>query len=384
MPRWGVRAALLAVLVLGAAGPADVAAVSTWVVQPTADPSSSSPRADAFSSVACPSTTECFAVGNQSNGSGVALTLAEHWNGATWSVQATPNPIGATSSVLLGIACSGTASFTCEAVGDSFKSSGVEVPLAERWNGTSWSLQAAPAPSNASAAMLNGVSCTGASQCEAVGSSFNGAGSQLSLAEVWNGTSWAIQSTLNPSGALSSTLSGVGCASATFCEAAGNYLTSAGKQLPLAERWNGSSWTLEKPANPSSALGSALLAVSCPATTSCTAVGYADKSSRNVLLVEQWSNSAWAVQLTGTVWTGLAGVSCPQTTSCKAVGAMSDVPLAEAWNGSSWSGQTTENRGNNGSALSGVSCASVAPVCTAAGWYLDGTHDLLTLAERSS
>jgi hypothetical protein len=162
----------------------------------------------------------------------------------------------------------------------------------------------------------------------------------------------------------------------------GNYLNGAGKQVTLAERWNGSSWTVDKPANPGSALGSALLAVACPATTLCTAVGYTVKSGRNVMLVEQWSNSAWADQLVGAKWTGL---SCPQTTTCAAVGAISDATLAEAWNGSSWSAQTTENRTKtNGNALAGVSCVGAAMVCTAAGWYIDASHDLRTLAERSS
>jgi hypothetical protein len=385
MLRSSLRVVLLVALAVLATGRADVAAVATWVVQTTPNPSSSSPQVDTFTGVACPSSAECFAVGYGSNGAGVAVTLAEHWDGAAWSVQTTPNSSGATSSVLNGLACAGAAGATCTAVGDWFNSSGVEAPLAERWNGTGWSIQSVPAPANAGAAMLRGVSCVSASRCAAVGSSLNSAGAQLTLAEVWNGTSWSIQSTPNPTGAVSSALAGVGCASATFCEAVGNYLNASGKQVTLAEHWDGSSWTVEKSASPSNGLGSALLSVACPATTSCTAVGYTYLDGRsNLMLAEQWSSGSWSVQLVGSKWTGLAGVSCPLTTSCAAVGAMSYVPLAEAWNGTSWSAQTTENRGTNGSALSGVSCVSVAPACTAAGWYFDATHDQLTLAERSS
>lgn len=59
-------------------------------------------------------------------------TLAEGWNGATWVLQATPNPVGALASSLNGAAC--PSSTVCEAVGDYDNSSGIQVTLVEAWS----------------------------------------------------------------------------------------------------------------------------------------------------------------------------------------------------------------------------------------------------------
>jgi hypothetical protein len=72
----------------------------------------------------------------------------------------------------------------------------------------------------------------------------------LTLAEVWNGTSWAIQATPNPTGVKGTFLSGVSCKSAAACTAVGDYENSAGSYAPLAEAWNGTSWAIETTPNP--------------------------------------------------------------------------------------------------------------------------------------
>jgi hypothetical protein len=47
--------------------------------------------------------------------------------------------------------------------------------------------------------------------------------STLTLAEVWNGTSWAIQGTPNKAGYSDSALAGVSCTSVSACTAVGAY-----------------------------------------------------------------------------------------------------------------------------------------------------------------
>jgi hypothetical protein len=60
---------------------------------------------------------------------------------------------------------------------------------------------------------LEGVSCSSAKACTAVGSSGND-----TLAERWDGRNWAVQSTLNPvTGTYFSELVGVSCSSACAC-----------------------------------------------------------------------------------------------------------------------------------------------------------------------
>jgi hypothetical protein len=86
--------------------------------------------------------------------------------------------------------------------------------------------------------LLSGVSCTAANACTAVGDYDYGSISADygTLAERWNGTTWAIQATPNPT---DSQLNGVSCTSATACTAAGDYSGSSPYGLTLAERYLG-------------------------------------------------------------------------------------------------------------------------------------------------
>src|SRR5262249_55335171 len=141
--------------------------------------------------------TACAAVGAYQNAVGVGVTLAEVWDGVSWTVQPTPNPAGATSSELIDVTC--VSSSQCIAVGDYFNAAGVDVALVETWNGASWTIQPTPNPAGATATLLRRVSCTTATACTAVGNSVDGSGN-LTLAERWNGSSLSIQSTPNPPG----------------------------------------------------------------------------------------------------------------------------------------------------------------------------------------
>jgi hypothetical protein len=69
-----------------------------------------------------------------------------------------------------------------------------------------------------------------------VGSS-NNPNTRFTLAEGWNGSTWAVQATPNPSGSATSNLNGVSCTSASACIAAGYWNNSANFQRTLAERY---------------------------------------------------------------------------------------------------------------------------------------------------
>ncbi len=115
--------------------------------------------------------------------------------------------------------------------------------LAEYWDGTSWSLQATPDPAGAGVSVLKGVSCPAAGFCAAVGRYQNAAGKHVTLAETWNGTAWSIQPAPSPAGARRSYLWAVSCASPTACTATGSYETASRRHVTLAEAWNGTSWS---------------------------------------------------------------------------------------------------------------------------------------------
>ena len=92
----------------------------------------------------------------------------------------------------------------------------------------------------------------------------------------------------------------------------------------LVERTNGSSWAVVSSPIPSGATGAELLAVSCPSTTSCDAVGFAETDPTAPVLTEHWNGTNWSLtnsaDPSGANTAQLSGVSCPNTTRCYSVG----------------------------------------------------------------
>ena len=318
---------------------------------------------------------------------------------ASWSIQTTPKPTGAFDSGLRAVSCSSTTA--CTAVGEAFFNSDGPIfpsaPLAEHWDGAGWSVQAAVDPNRAGPfgqSGLYGVSCVSATACTAVGfqaSNSGGAPGGLPLAEQWNGLDWSIQSTPNPIGpplpttpgtgpVPESQLNGVSCTSTTACTAVGSFVDSAGTAAPLVERWDGVGWSIQTIPTPTGARDSVLWGVSCPSTTACSAVGSSDnRTGTSFTLAERWDGVGWSIQTvpspTGATDTKLNAVSCPSTADCTAVGTSFDDPLAERWNGTRWSLQATPNPKGE-PPLQGVSCSSFE-ACTAV-----GSSSGIALAER--
>ena len=142
---------------------------------------------------------------------------------------------------------------------------------------SAWSPQRTPNPAGARYSVLSGVSCSSRTACIAVGHSASRTGAGVTLAERWNGTTWAIQRTPNPAGAKTSLLFAVSCASTTACTAVGSVTNRAGITVPLAERWNGTRWAIQPTSNPPRANGRVVSypgSVSCASTRVCVAVGY--------------------------------------------------------------------------------------------------------------
>jgi hypothetical protein len=409
----------------GTAGASVAAAAAGWAIQQA--PAQKVPTGH-ISAVSCTSASACTAVGNFTNSAGLQATLVERWNGIRWLVQSSPDPPAAYRSQLNAVSCASATA--CMAVGYAFyRPGGHAGTLAERWDGTSWSIQALPNPTGARSGGLDGVSCTSATACTAVGGFANSA-TGFTLAERWNGTSWSVQSTPNPTAATSSIVLGVSCPSMTACTAVGTFTNSASVSMTLAERWNGSTWTIQPTPNPTGP-GSYLSGVSCPSPAACTAVGGTlaerwngtswtiqptpkptnpNQSLLNAVsctsttactavggpyatLAERWNGTTWAIQstpnpVTGVTSSELTGVSCASPTVCIAVGNLdnpntgNEGTLGEAWNGTSWSVQQVPDlTGPTYTDLNGVSCTSTT-VCTAVGSLLNGANFPVTVAER--
>lgn len=332
-----------------------------------------------LNSVSCPSTTFCAAVG-----SAAAPGLIESWNGSAWSIPVLPTPQG--SPYLEGIACTSTSA--CRAVGFYISASNDQVPLTESWNGSTWSITPSPSPNGAEDAVLLGVSCTAPSACTAVGHSYNGSSDQT-LIETWNGTAWSIVASPSPAATGAVTLNSVSCPSVSFCVVAGYDVPNSSTEATLIETWNGVSWSITSSPNPSASGTVQLLGVSCTSQSFCSAVGYFVASTAVVgALTETWNGAAWSIT-PSPVGGALMGVACASPSGCIAVGDTSAQPiggipqtLIQDWNGSVWSVTPSPSPGSTFNQLNGVSCAGPT-LCTAVGYYSNGTagSDERTLVE---
>jgi hypothetical protein len=269
---------------------------------------------------------------------------------------------------LRDVACPSPTS--CFAVGTS-RSSGVDTTLIERWNGTTWSIVPSPNPSGSP--VLLSVACASDTSCFAVGQ-YSGT-AYRTLVLRWNGTSWSIVPSPNPAGALNSALLGIACMSTTSCFAVGS-ADSGITPRTLIERWNGTSWSIVASPSPAGDTFPSLWAVSCPSATSCFAAGsYDGNNSTTKSLVERWNGTSWSIVASpnpaGATNSWLKDLSCPSTTSCYAVGSVryddaSVHTLIERWNGTSWAVSTSPNPDPTADELLGVACMSTTS-CFAVG-----------------
>jgi hypothetical protein len=166
--------------------------------------------------------------------------------------------------------------------------------LAERWDGRTWRIVPTfkPAPAGPNA-ILNGVACTSASACTAVGNQTLAS----TLAERWNGRTWQVQATPNPAGSQNITLGSVACPAHTACTAFGLNHVGSGP-LTVAERWSGGRWRIQ-PTPGLVANDSGLVGVACPTVSACFAVAsYTNNGANlpNLTLVEQWNQTGTSTQ----------------------------------------------------------------------------------------
>jgi hypothetical protein len=367
------------------------ASTATWTAQ--AVPLPSGATVGSLGGVSCTSASSCTAVGayGTSAATGVDSLLAERWDGSRWTAGAVPQPSGGSGAHLSAVSCASATS--CVAVGSyTVSSTQVETPLALSWNGSSWTAEDAVAPPSDYGAGLDGVSCTSANSCIAVGSWLTGT-TQDTLAEYWNGRTWTLQTSPSPNRSLEAELSGVSCVTAANCTAVGSYYgeepSGPYARKVLTEHWNGSSWARRIAVVPADGGNdSQLTGVSCGATDGCTAVGYysSTTTAAYIPMAEHWNGHLWALQgvpePAGTSQNAeLYGVSCASAASCLAVGRWGNTALAEHYNGHAWNVQETANPIGM-KIFNAVSCVSTT-TCTVVGSSRPTKNVLLPAAEQS-
>src|SRR5207244_515528 len=173
---------------------------------------------------------DCWAVGYYQTDASNLQTLILRWNGTSWAIvpSPNPNPLPSQNTLLTGVTC--TSATDCWAVGYSYDLVTVQT-LILRWDGTSWAIVPSPNVTAAESNFLQAVTCVSASDCWAVGNYYGGnvimPGANQTLILRWDGTSWTIvpsPSTATPTNLLY----GVTCASPSDCWAVGQSIDTSG------------------------------------------------------------------------------------------------------------------------------------------------------------
>jgi hypothetical protein len=257
----------------------DVRSGGTWQSVNIAIPATATGNPPWLGGVSCLSSTDCTAVGGYTDAHSDDHLLVEDWNGAGWTVVNAPKPPNGDSLFSIAVSC--VPNF-CMAAGTLTTSQ--SVPFSESWNGSTWSIQ--PMPNPGAGSVIEGVSCSSADACTAVGRDSDG-----TVIERWNGSSWSVQPSPNaPTGA--SYLLGVSCPARDFCVTVG-YSGEGEQSVPLAERWDGSTWTID-PTPASGAQTDTLASVSCVSRSLCVAAGDSRTGGDDRPLVARYSATATA------------------------------------------------------------------------------------------
>ena len=395
----------LTVLGLGVAGshrPAAAAPAAGWnIVNPApADPSLN----QILLGTDCVNAWSCWAVGGSfdDSGNGNPQTLVEHWDGTSWAIGsgAVPvrhhclDPLVGHLREHLGL-LGGRRSGGRRSTGPT--------PLAEHWDGGSWSVVPTPIASG----FLFSLTCVSSSNCWGAGTTVDSSGggnNPLNGFMIhWDGTTWT-QVPTAPSGQTYDQFNSVTCASSSDCWTVGfagptqsqsGFLPNVEPYVPgasaLAEHWDGSTWSVA--ASPSGAPGSSgtyLDSVTCTDPSQCWAVGASLDAlgDPSTSLTERWDGAQWSTVASADSATGsdlLTGVTCLDASSCWAVGAdgvesganqnnqnnqTNPSSLVEHWNGSTWSIDPSPNV-TTFSYLTGVTCVR-GSMCFADGFAIIG------------
>lgn len=265
---------------------APAAAQATWTVVPTPNPST---VANVLQDVTVLSTTNAWAVGYYYDSATAAdRTLTMRFNGTSWNVVPSPNPI--------------TGSNELENV-DAISASDVWAlgnGRLMRFNGTSWNVM--PSPTAGSVRGLDAVSATDA---WTVG--FSGSATFVSR---WNGASWVTVPSLPPAaGRHLMVLEAVAARTPTDVWAVGwdrDYDTAGRPVSSLVAHWNGTTWTRIPSPNPLNR--NILYDVAALAADDVWAAGVAQDTSGSGIaqrsLLMHWNGTTWQTVPTPQAETG--------------------------------------------------------------------------------
>jgi hypothetical protein len=321
-------------------------------------------------------------------------TLAELWNGGSWRVVPTPN-VGTGHNELDGAA--GSSPSDVWAVGRHVAPTGPLNPygqersLAEHWNGRSWSVVAVPTEGKEHNE-LDGVSVASSTSAWAVGHyDLHHLPSDEPLAVYWDGSSWQLLSFAGaqlPTGAHADFNATAAVPGASSAWAVGQKVIGTGGTVQtFAELCTTTSCSVV-PTPDQGPYHNQLDGVTALSAVDAWAVGFYYTGQVDHALVEHWDGQRWQIVPSpdplGAHYT-LAAVAAVNANEVVAVGdyyaGVNDRALVEQWNGEQWSVVNAADEGSEHNELLGVAASGDGTVVAVGTWY-DGRSDR-TLAERA-
>lgn len=298
-------------------------------------------------------------------------------------------------SILIGVACSGRGDCSAGGSYDDAGGNGQAMAVTEshgRW-ARAIELRLPPGVAADPYAEVNGVACTSAGNCVAVGYYRTTAGYDAGFVVTRTGGRWGRAQQATPpanAGAAVAGLYGVACTSARSCEAVGSYTDRAKQDEAMVigktrGRW-GRGTEVRVPPGASANPGANLAAISCVRAGQCAAGGYYYTSLASeddyVAMGAVESHGKWGratkLRLPAKAVaheSAITGVSCTSGGDCLGAGGYttkdsSFYGMAAAESGGRWSSAKTVATPAHAlnADLDGISCAT-ARLCVAAGGY---------------
>jgi hypothetical protein len=321
---------------------------------------------------------DIWAVGSQSSAGFTQAPLAEHFDGTSWSVVSTPSPTS--GSVLKGVA--GAASNDVWAVGSGGTNNAT---LIEHWNGANWSEVASPTMPTGS--VLKGVTAPASNNAWAVGTNST---SNNALVEHWDGTSWSVVSSPAFAGVTILSLGGMISADSTtdvwVVGGQADERSGAPFNGPVALHWDGQTWSV---------MSGAQNAESATALSPTNVWGAGFRGEQfhdrtiHLPVVVHWDGTSWSIvpspnpngknPIQGSQLEGIAAISA---TDIWAVGFNEGSTLTEHWDGTSWKVVNSPNPGQS-NFLAGVTALSDGTVAAVGNQFSSTTGTTPLILQNS-
>jgi len=315
-----------------------------WHTLAAVDPAMQQGDYDSLNGVSALTPADVWAVGqfHVFSGTGYDQTLAEHWDGAQWTLVPTPTPLKPIS-VLNGVAAIGSRDVWAVGYEQDVGFSSPYLSLIEHWDGKAWTI----VQNGTYDAYLTSVSAFASDDIWAVGTTnFPG----LGVIEHWDGNTWTY---------MNLTVAEFRAVTAIAHDdvwVVGQNYAASGNENSLAIHYDGAKWTQFPTPNP------LMKHPGCDENwlTSITAISSADIWATLVArdtdfgildhtFAVHWDGNTWRLRRTqnpggksmyNDLW-ALAALAGNDVYAVGETGQITFAPLAERWDGNGWALVTT-------------------------------------------